>query len=233
MLKKSTPFNFGEMQKHAFQQLKDLLSQYPVLHIFQQGTKLELHTSSHGFGAVLLQESSNGKLNPIHYMSKKTTFNKKTKLFIDDPNKWFHHVPAVQRTLNRTTHRSTQKNPFDLLIGVSIKCKEDTQILQILEEEYQSPFQEQQEQMLEQAKEDILKIQEENYRTFSRKRKPPHTYVVAIQLTQFRTGLKLRPRFFGPYKIVSVKPNERYDVQKIESHQGLNFTSSAADHLKL
>ncbi|GBL93412.1 hypothetical protein AVEN_219521-1 [Araneus ventricosus] len=117
-----------------------------------------------------------------------------------------------------------------------MKCKEDTQILQILQKEYQRSFQEQREKMREQAKEDILKIQEENYRTFNRKRKPPHTYkiedVVTIQRTQFGVGLKLRPRFFGPV-MVNVNPNERYDVQKIGNHQGPYFTSSAADHMKL
>ncbi|CAL1294601.1 unnamed protein product [Larinioides sclopetarius] len=118
-----------------------------------------------------------------------------------------------------------------------MKCKEDSQILKILEDEYLRSFQEQREKMRKYAKQNILKIQEESRRSFNRKRKPPNTYkigdVVAIQRTQFGTGLKLRPRFFGPYKIVNVKSNERYDVQKIGNHEGPNFTSSSADHMKL
>ncbi|GFV80224.1 transposon Tf2-6 polyprotein [Trichonephila clavipes] len=47
----------------------------PVLHFFQQGYPLELHTdaSSLGFGADLLQKSDDGLFHPIHYFSRKTT----------------------------------------------------------------------------------------------------------------------------------------------------------------
>ncbi|GFW10591.1 transposon Tf2-9 polyprotein [Trichonephila clavipes] len=47
----------------------------PVLHVFQQGYPLELHTdaSSLGFGAVLLKKSDDGLFHPIHYFSRKTT----------------------------------------------------------------------------------------------------------------------------------------------------------------
>ncbi|GFW75541.1 transposon Ty3-I Gag-Pol polyprotein [Trichonephila clavipes] len=40
--------------------------------------------------------------------------------------------------------------------------------------------------------------------------------IVAIQRTQFGTGLKLRPKFFGPYEVVKVKPKDRYDVRQID-----------------
>lgn len=56
---------------------------------------------------------------------------------------------------------------------------------------------------------------------------------MAIVRTQFGSGLKLRIRFYGPYKITKVKPNDRYDVVKIGDHEGPNLTSSAADHMKL
>ncbi|GFX60509.1 transposon Tf2-11 polyprotein [Trichonephila clavipes] len=46
-----------------------------VLHIFKQGAKLELHTDASKFccGAILLQQSDDNKLHPVHYFSKKTT----------------------------------------------------------------------------------------------------------------------------------------------------------------
>ncbi|GIY69837.1 hypothetical protein CEXT_379901 [Caerostris extrusa] len=46
-----------------------------VLTIFKQGRTTELHTdaSKYGYGAVL-QEAEDGKLHPIHYMSKKKSF---------------------------------------------------------------------------------------------------------------------------------------------------------------
>ncbi|GFS51431.1 retrovirus-related Pol polyprotein from transposon 17.6 [Trichonephila clavipes] len=57
--------------------------------------------------------------------------------------------------------------------------------------------------------------------------------IVAIQRTQFGTGLKLRPKFFGPYEVIKVKPKDRYDVRKIGLHEGPNTTSTAADHMKI
>lgn len=81
-----------------------------------------------------------------------------------------------------------------------------------------------------------MKIQEENKKNFDRKRKESHKYkegdLVAIERTQFGTGLKLRPKFFGPYKVVKVKPKDRYDVVKIGLHDGPTSTSTAADKMK-
>ncbi|GFX94666.1 hypothetical protein TNCV_3088951 [Trichonephila clavipes] len=62
-------------QMEAFEKLKKLLTESPVLSIFQQGRTTELHTdaSQQGYGAVLLQEAEDGKLHPVQYMSQKTT----------------------------------------------------------------------------------------------------------------------------------------------------------------
>ncbi|GFU88280.1 transposon Tf2-9 polyprotein [Trichonephila clavipes] len=57
--------------------------------------------------------------------------------------------------------------------------------------------------------------------------------IFAIQRAQFGTGVKLRPKFFGPYEVVIVKPKNRYDVRKIGLHEGPNTTSTAADHMKM
>ncbi|GBL63510.1 hypothetical protein AVEN_141772-1 [Araneus ventricosus] len=89
----------------------------------------------------------------------------------------------------------------------------------------------------EEAKKNILKIQEENRRSYN-KRKAAYQYkvedfIVAIQPTQFGTGLKLRPKFFGPYKVVIVKLKDRYDLKKVGQHEGQNITSTAADHMKM
>ncbi|GBO30486.1 Retrovirus-related Pol polyprotein from transposon 17.6 [Araneus ventricosus] len=74
LLRDNTEFHFGSEQKSAFQILKQKLSENPVLHIFKQGAKLELHNdaSKFGYGAILFQQSDDNKFHPIHYMSKKT-----------------------------------------------------------------------------------------------------------------------------------------------------------------
>ncbi|GFT16772.1 retrovirus-related Pol polyprotein from transposon 17.6 [Trichonephila clavipes] len=160
-----------------------------------------------------------------------------SKLSIDDASKWYKFVPAVQRTLNSTISRSTQMTPFQLLTGVKMRTKQDLEILKLLEEEIVKIFTENREKIREEAKRNILKMQEENCRNFNKKRKKAYQYeigdIVAIQRKQFRTGLKLRPKFFGPYEVVKVKPKDRYDVRKIGLHEGPNTTSTAADHMKM
>jgi len=56
--------------------------------------------------------------------------------------------------------------------------------------------------------------------------------LVAIKRTQFGSGLKLFPKFLGPYQITIIKRNDRYGVTKAGEHEGPNVTSSAADLMK-
>ncbi|GFV07015.1 hypothetical protein TNCV_2663941 [Trichonephila clavipes] len=49
-----------------------------------------------------------------------------------------------------------------------------------------------------------------------------------LNLKKFRTGLKLRPKYFGPYEVTKVNKHDRYEVQKIGQHEGPNFTCSPA-----
>ncbi|GFU58146.1 retrovirus-related Pol polyprotein from transposon 17.6 [Trichonephila clavipes] len=71
LTRKDNPFMFKQPQMEAFEKLKKLLTESPVLSIFQQGRTTELHTdaSQQGYGAVLLQEAEDGKLHPVQYMS--------------------------------------------------------------------------------------------------------------------------------------------------------------------
>ncbi|GFW69072.1 transposon Tf2-9 polyprotein [Trichonephila clavipes] len=79
LLRDNVKFKFGPTEIASFQELKNILSENPVLYVFQQGYPLELHTdaSSLGFGAVLLQKSDDGLFRPIHYFSRKTTVQQK------------------------------------------------------------------------------------------------------------------------------------------------------------
>ncbi|GFV81309.1 retrovirus-related Pol polyprotein from transposon 17.6 [Trichonephila clavipes] len=74
LTRKENIFVFGAQQKEAFEKLKKIMSEGPILHIYKYGRKTELHTDAckQGYGAILLQEAKDGKLNPIYYMSKKT-----------------------------------------------------------------------------------------------------------------------------------------------------------------
>ncbi|XP_023223855.1 uncharacterized protein LOC111625056 [Centruroides sculpturatus] len=117
-----------------------------------------------------------------------------------------------------------------------MKNKEDLRIKEILEEEFLNCTMQDRDKIREDAKQNILKLQEENRKSYNKKRKPAPKYqvndLVAIQRTQYGTGLKLRPKFFGPYKVTSTMPRDRYAVEKIGHHEGPNVTVTAADHMK-
>ncbi|GBO24640.1 hypothetical protein AVEN_219042-1 [Araneus ventricosus] len=69
LTRKENQFVFGIQQKEAFEKLKKIMSEGPVLRIYKYGRRTELRTdaSKQGYGAVL------GKLHPIYYVSKKTS----------------------------------------------------------------------------------------------------------------------------------------------------------------
>ncbi|GFW38561.1 transposon Tf2-9 polyprotein [Trichonephila clavipes] len=80
LLRKYSLFQFYAEQQTAFQKLKYLLSQQPVLSIFNQNSPTEIHTdaSIDGLGAVLLQKSiHDNQFHPVFYMSKKTSDHKR------------------------------------------------------------------------------------------------------------------------------------------------------------
>uniref|UniRef100_W8CD04 RNA-directed DNA polymerase n=1 Tax=Ceratitis capitata TaxID=7213 RepID=W8CD04_CERCA len=74
LLRKNIPFEIGENEKCAIEQLKSKLTKEPVLHLYDRQAETELHTdaSMDGFGATLLQRHDN-KLHPVFFWSKKTS----------------------------------------------------------------------------------------------------------------------------------------------------------------
>ncbi|GFW47554.1 uncharacterized protein TNCV_3177181 [Trichonephila clavipes] len=68
-------------------------------------------------------------------------------------------------------------------------------------------------------KKNIETLQSENRKTYNRRRKKASLYkegdLVVIQRTQFGAGLKLRPKFLGPYKVTKVNYKDRYEVEKV------------------
>ncbi|GBM26588.1 hypothetical protein AVEN_56619-1 [Araneus ventricosus] len=117
-----------------------------------------------------------------------------------------------------------------------MRNREDLHLRDLLMEEMMEELQEQRDELRQDAKKNIQKIQAENKRTYDRKCRNAPSYqrgdLVVIQRTQFGKGLKLRPRFLGPYRIVKVKSRNRYDLEKVGNHDGPKLTNSSADLMK-
>ena len=160
-----------------------------------------------------------------------------TKLSLDDPQKWYKKVSKVQQVLNCTIQRSIGMSPFELMVGKRMKTKETEGIHEILNEEMVRQFGAEREEKRQLAKRQILRVQEENRRGFNKKRKGAEVYqlgdLVATKRTQFATQSKLLPKFLGPYRVIEVKPHDRYELEKLnEEDEGPTKTSASADHLK-
>ncbi|GFU21813.1 retrovirus-related Pol polyprotein from transposon 17.6 [Trichonephila clavipes] len=174
----------------------------------------------------------NGQVERIH----RTLIPVLTKLSLDDSTKWYKYVDRLQRILNSTISRSTKWTPFELLVGIKMRNKEDILIKDLLLEEMAKELLEQREFLRNDAKKNIETLQFENRKTYNRRRKKASLYkegdLVAIQRTQSGAGLKLRPKFLGPYKVTKVNSKDRYEVEKVGQHDGPNSTTTSADLMK-
>lgn len=159
-----------------------------------------------------------------------------TKLAAPKHDEWYKYLDVAQSYLNMTPHRSIKMTPFHILFGVNPRVRDDPSIRELLENEFITLFDDDREKLRQQARESILKIQRENKNNFDKKRKTPLCYregdLVAIKRTQQGPGLKLAPKFLGPYEIIRVLRNHRYALRKIGEHEGPFETSSAADFMK-
>lgn len=74
LLKGTTDFNFDNECCQAFNTLKQQLTAYPVLRLYNPTAETELHTdaSSAGLAAILLQKQSKGQWAPVAYYSQST-----------------------------------------------------------------------------------------------------------------------------------------------------------------
>lgn len=76
LTKKDSLFKFHNEEQIAWNSLKNILCNEPVLRIFDSHAETQLHTdaSQDGYGAVLLQKStSDYNFHPVYYIIKQTT----------------------------------------------------------------------------------------------------------------------------------------------------------------
>ncbi|XP_053968337.1 uncharacterized protein LOC128869757 [Anastrepha ludens] len=154
-----------------------------------------------------------------------------------EPSKWYQYTSQVQRAINEHIHSSTKFTPFEVMFGVKMRNETDTELLKILQEELLQGLQDERNKIREEVRAQIQKAQETYKINYDKKRKGQHGYqlsdLVAIKVTQFVTGKKLTNKYIGPYEVVKVKRNDRYDVKKAAEFQGPQQTSTSADYMKL
>lgn len=160
-----------------------------------------------------------------------------TKLAAPTPGDWYKHVSVAQKFLNSTPSCSTGKDPFKLMFGTQMHLKEDSQIREIIENEWTSIFEEKRDSIREEAKKKIEVEQQRSKKNYDKGRKDARLYeegdLVAIKRTQFGPGLKVCSKFLGPYKVIRKMRNDRYVVSKVGEHEGPKETSSSADNMKI
>lgn len=198
-------------------------------------TQFKDYCVSEAIGHVLVTTGvprGNGQVERIN----RTIISVLSKMTSDNPMKWYKFVPDLQRTLNSSICRSTNRTPFELMVGVPMHSRNDVSLTAMIEDSMVDELDENRNMMRADARKQIEKVREENRRTFNKRRKKARRYnlqeLVAIRRTQFGPGLKLFPKYLGPYEVTSVKRNDRYAVKKIGEHEGPNITSSSADNMK-
>ncbi|XP_046868588.1 uncharacterized protein LOC124461040 [Drosophila willistoni] len=79
-------------------------------------------------------------------------------------------------------------------------------------------------------------MQEENRKTFNKCRKSASEYevdeLVAVKRTQFGSGLKLKGKYLGPYRVVRKMRHGRYSVEKVGDGEGPKGTTTVAEYMK-
>ncbi|GFX05391.1 uncharacterized protein TNCV_4076511 [Trichonephila clavipes] len=92
------------------------------------------------------------------------------------------------KSLKLNIQRSINTTPFELLFGTQINNKTDLRIQQLIDEQLQLEFNENRELLRKAAKTQILKVQNENKKSYNLRRKSPYLYsvkdLVAIKKTQ-------------------------------------------------
>jgi len=79
-----------------------------------------------------------------------------SKLSVDDPTKWYRHVHRGQQAINSTFSRIIDATPFELLIGVKMRNKDDQQLHELINNETIALFQDSRIELRLRAKSQIL-----------------------------------------------------------------------------
>lgn len=174
----------------------------------------------------------NGQVERMH----KIVIPMLSKLTQGNDGSWYKHLSKVQQMINNVEPRSTRVSPFKILTGLDMRIPDSPDLKELIQESLIKELDEERENIREQARENIKKIQMENKSAFDSNRKAHRQYqindMVAIKRTQYGTGLKLKGKFLGPYKVVKIQNYGRYEVEKIGQSEGPCKTITVSEFMK-
>jgi len=174
----------------------------------------------------------NGQVERMH----KIVVPMLSKMSLENPGICYKHVRKVQQGVNNIEPRSTKETPFKLLTGINMRIVDSSELKEQIRQTLFQELDEQRDQIRKEARENIQPLQEENRRTFDLKRKAEKVYkvndLVAIRRTQYGVGLTQKGKYLGPYKIVKVHKQGRYDVEKVGDNGGPLKTFTVAEFMK-
>ena len=135
LLKKDTPWRWGEVERNAFEELKRRISRAPILiHPNpEQGYTVITDASDRGLGAVLCQDRGKG-LQPIAFLSRRlkpaetrySTYDKELCALVYAFVQWRHYLEGAKvRTVVYTDHQ-----PLTFLLGQQTLSRTQTRWVQ-------------------------------------------------------------------------------------------------------
>lgn len=109
LLRKDTAWHWAESQQNAFDTLKRLLVERPILALYDHRAETQLHTdaSKFGLGGILMQKNGNNSWQPVSYYSRQTSadeqklhsFELETLAVINALNKFRTYLLGIKFTI--------------------------------------------------------------------------------------------------------------------------------------
>ncbi|CAG9135605.1 unnamed protein product [Plutella xylostella] len=238
LTKKGVDFHWGNDQETARQEVIACLTQEPVLAIYDPKLPIEVHTdaSSVGYGAVLLQidESEMHQSNGQVERYCRTLLNMIRIEVNHRQEKWSDVMWRLQLILNITKHRTTQQSPLNLLVGIEAATPVIRNLVRDVAFEGSHANREALREMSRQrASERLRKNQAQQDAYVNSGRRTPRAFEVgsmAFVIKKAQTTGKLDSCMRGPYKVVKVLPNGRYELQLVSGSYGKS-TQAAAEFM--
>lgn len=152
-----------------------------------------------------------------------------------DGSDWDKHIKKLERDINTTINKTTNKSPFELLYGYLPRFEDgQTRFLTTEGEGYRLP-----QDLRCEVRKHVEKEQLKYKQRYDRHRNEGLKYevgdIVYMKGATYSTGesTKLQPRYKGPYVVVRVLPSDVYKINRLCDQNGRFSTTAHVSQLKI